>query len=122
MPKHQRPLTLICIQFICKIFIFLYFYERRILNCGKYPCLLDSEYNSIKKARKIDILILRAVLLGRSFTLESILVSRAHSTRTRTAPIRECPARLTDHYGTLLLIIVSIGSVESVYTHCTKVF
>ena len=31
----------------------LYFYERRILNWGKYPCLLNSVYNSIKKARKL---------------------------------------------------------------------
>ena len=59
MPKHQRPLTLICNQFICKLLIFLYFYERHILNWGKYPCLLNSVYNSIKKAWKIDIWIVR---------------------------------------------------------------
>ena len=55
IPKQQRTLTLICDQFISKIGIFV---SKRYFKLIKYPYLLNSVYNSIKNARRVDIWIL----------------------------------------------------------------
>ena len=52
MPKHQRPLMLICDQFNSKLLIFLYFYERHILNWGKISLLVKFCIQQHKKGLK----------------------------------------------------------------------